>query len=76
MHDAVFEFARASGSGQARLGCRSVAQLFNLAYADCGVSVSKSFVYGLLKDRAHALALARLRDGNRACAGAGAIQRT
>ena len=85
VRDAVFALASASASdtsafGHAGLGCRSIAQLFNLAHAEHGFSVSKSFVYGLLKDRAHALVLARLRAGNRAgngsAAGAGAVLRT
>ena len=78
VRDAVL--ALAGQSIHASLGCRSIAQLFNLAHADHGFFVSKSFVYGLLKDRAHALVLARLRAGNRACnrsaAGAGTVLRT
>ena len=76
VRDAVFGLASASAPGHAALGCRSIAQLFNLHHRDCGVSVSKSFVYGLLKDRAHALVLARLRAGNRSVAGTGAVLRT
>lgn len=76
MRDEVFELAKASASGHASLGCRSIAQLFNLTHSDCGVSVSKSFVYGLLKDRAHTLVLARLRNRNCKSAGPGAILRT
>ena len=76
VRDAVFGLASASASGHASVGCRSIAQLFNLHHRACGVSVSKSFVYGLLKDRAHALVLARLRAGNRSAAGAGAVLRT
>ena len=81
VRDAVLALASASAcapstSGHAVLGCRSIAQLFNLAHAGHGFSVSKSFVYGLLKDRAHALVLARLRAGNRPVAGAGAVLRT
>ena len=85
VRDAVLALASASTSatsafGHAGLGCRSIAQLFNLHHRECGVSVSKSFVYGLLKDRAHALVLARLRAGNRSsnrsAAGAGAVLRT
>ena len=76
VRDAVFALASASASPRAGLGCRSIAQLFNLAHADHGFSVSKSFVYGLLKDQAHALALARLRAGNRSATGAGTVLRT
>ena len=81
VRDAVFALASASASdtsafGHTGLGCCSIAQLFNLYHRDCGVSVSKSFVYGLLKDRAHALVLARLRAGNRSATGAGAVLRT
>ena len=85
VRDAVFGLASASasdtsGAGRASLGCRSIAQLFNLAHADHGFSVSKSFVYALLKQRAHALVLVRLRaghrSGNRSVAGAGSVLRT
>ena len=80
VRDAVLTLASALASVHAGLGCRSIAQLFNLAHADHGFSVSKSFVYGLLKDRAHALVLARLRAGNRSgsrsAAGTGSVLRT
>ena len=54
VRDAVFALASASASdtsafGHTGLGCCSIAQLFNLYHRDCGVSVSKSFAYGLLK---------------------------
>ena len=74
VRDAVL--ALAGQSIHVGLGCRSIAQLFNLHHRDCGVSVSKSFVHGLLKDRAHALVLARLRSGSRSAAGASSVLRT
>ena len=82
VREAVLALYSASGSSRESQGCRSIAQLFNLHHRECGVSVSKSFVYGLLKERAHALVLVRLRAGNRAGnrstagAGAGAVLRT
>ena len=69
-------FGLADASAHVSLGCRSIAQLFNLQHSECGVSVSKSFVHSLLKQRAHASVLARLRAGNRSAAGVSSVLRT
>jgi transposase InsO family protein len=43
-------------------GCRTLANGFNLAHRDPGYSISKTWVYELLKARAAALALARVKS--------------
>lgn len=48
-------------------GCRALANSFNLAYRDSGHSISKTWAYELLKARAAALALARVKSRRRSC---------
>jgi putative transposase len=52
-----------------RTGCRTLANSFNLAHLTSNQSVSKTWVYNLLKARAAALALARRKSGHRCCFG-------
>lgn len=46
-------------------GCRTLANSFNLAHASSGHSISKTWVYVLVKARACALALARMKSLHR-----------